>query len=333
MLRYKLLLTVFAFLYFSPVLKAQDPHFSQYFASPLTLNPALTGFFDGDYRIALNERQQWWNVGSSYSTTSISADFKVLSEHLPTDDTFGVGISGLFDKTLNGALQSNYFSLSGAYHKSLADQGTQTLGMGFQVNYANRHFDYNKLTFASQFNVDFFDTSIPANVNYDNTSTNYFELNAGLLYAVHLQKSNIYAGVSLYHTNSPKESLFDASGYKIPFRSTFHSGGEININKQSSILFSGVYMVQGTTNDKLIGAAYGLKTDNYNLPVKLYLGLWHRFNQSFIPYVGMDFNNISVGLNYSMSTTQSIYYQPKTIELSLIYRHKNLNQSLLCPRF
>lgn len=26
---------------------AQDPHFSQYFASPLTLNPAYTGKFNG----------------------------------------------------------------------------------------------------------------------------------------------------------------------------------------------------------------------------------------------------------------------------------------------
>jgi type IX secretion system PorP/SprF family membrane protein len=333
MIRYKLLLTVIAFFHFSNILKAQDPHFTQYFASPLTLNPALTGFFDGNYRITLNERQQWWNVGNSYSTTSISADFKILAEHLPPDDTFGIGISGLFDKTLNGALQSNYVALSGAYHKSLANEGAQTLGVGFQVNYANRYFDYNKLTFASQFNVDFFDTSIPANVNYDNTSANYIELNAGLLYAVHLKKSNMYVGASLYHTNSPKESLFDASGYKIPFRSTFHSGGEININSRSSILFSGVFMIQGTVNDKFMGAAYGLKPDNYNLPVKLYLGLWHRLNQSFIPYVGMDFNNISVGLNYSISTSQNIYYQPKTIELSLIYRHKNLNQSLLCPRF
>lgn len=48
---------------------AQDPHFSQYFASPLSLNPACTGFFDGDLRLAVNERRQWYNVGSGYNTT------------------------------------------------------------------------------------------------------------------------------------------------------------------------------------------------------------------------------------------------------------------------
>ncbi|MES1226414.1 MAG: type IX secretion system membrane protein PorP/SprF, partial [Bacteroidota bacterium] len=38
---------------------AQDPNFSQFFASPLTLNPALTGKFDGVYRVAGNYRNQW----------------------------------------------------------------------------------------------------------------------------------------------------------------------------------------------------------------------------------------------------------------------------------
>src|SRR5688572_15249431 len=31
---------------------AQDPNFSQFFVSPLTLNPALTGKFNGDFRAA-----------------------------------------------------------------------------------------------------------------------------------------------------------------------------------------------------------------------------------------------------------------------------------------
>ena len=37
---------------------AQDPHFSQFFSSPLTLNPAFTGKFFGTYRVAGNYRNQ-----------------------------------------------------------------------------------------------------------------------------------------------------------------------------------------------------------------------------------------------------------------------------------
>ena len=35
---------------------AQDPHFSQYFSSPLTFNPAFTGYFEGTHRFAVNIR-------------------------------------------------------------------------------------------------------------------------------------------------------------------------------------------------------------------------------------------------------------------------------------
>ncbi|HOA38555.1 MAG TPA: type IX secretion system membrane protein PorP/SprF, partial [Flavihumibacter sp.] len=41
---------------FTTALKAQDPHFSQFFASPLTLNPAYTGKFNGTVRVSGNYR-------------------------------------------------------------------------------------------------------------------------------------------------------------------------------------------------------------------------------------------------------------------------------------
>ncbi len=56
-------------------LKAQDPNFSQFFASPLTLNPALTGKFDGQLRIAGNYRNQWPTINNAYSIGSYSFHF------------------------------------------------------------------------------------------------------------------------------------------------------------------------------------------------------------------------------------------------------------------
>ena len=53
------------FLSTSFFIKAQDPHFSQFFASPLTLNPAFTGKFDGLFRVAGNYRL----IGTTLYTT------------------------------------------------------------------------------------------------------------------------------------------------------------------------------------------------------------------------------------------------------------------------
>jgi type IX secretion system PorP/SprF family membrane protein len=51
-----------------------DPHFSQYYANPLWLNPGLTGVIDGDYRVTVNAKEQWGSVSSSYLTAGASFD-------------------------------------------------------------------------------------------------------------------------------------------------------------------------------------------------------------------------------------------------------------------
>src|SRR4249920_3845660 len=82
-------------------MQAQDPHFSQFFASPLTLNPAFTGKFDGEWRLAANHRDQWPSIPKAYVTTSASLDFGILKNRIPEKDVFGVGISGLTDASAN----------------------------------------------------------------------------------------------------------------------------------------------------------------------------------------------------------------------------------------
>ena len=319
--------------YMIPIgLLAQDPHFSQYFASPLSLNPANTGYFDGDLRVAINERQQWWTVGYNYNTASLSADAKILSSYIPDNDVLAIGFSGIFDRTLNGALSSNYISISGAYHKSLADQKTQVLTVGFQFTYANRHIDYSRLTFASQFDGNGFDLTIPVLVNSNNSSTNYFDAHAGILYSAIIQKTKIYAGTSLYHIARPVESIFTPSGSRVPLRATFHTGGDIYINPSSSILFSGMYMAQANARDEMVGVAYGIKNHNYTSTFNLYLGLWLRVNDSYIPYLGFDYQNFSLGLNYSLPYSSNLNYRPSALEVSLIFR-RNAAMSDFCPRF
>ena len=56
---------------------AQDIHFSQFFASPVLVNPANTGNFNGVARLGLNYRDQWGSVSVPYQTFSTYADFAV----------------------------------------------------------------------------------------------------------------------------------------------------------------------------------------------------------------------------------------------------------------
>ena len=101
-------LCCFLLLAASLTVRAQDPNFSQFFASPLTLNPALTGKFDGQYRVAGNYRNQWPTINNAYITGTTSFDIGILKNYIPEVDQFGVGVMAFSDKSGNGALTNNY---------------------------------------------------------------------------------------------------------------------------------------------------------------------------------------------------------------------------------
>jgi hypothetical protein len=81
---------------------AQDPNFSQFFASPLTLNPAMTGKFDGVYRVAGNYRNQWPTIYKAFTTYTASFDMGILKNRIPEYDQLGVGILGFSDQAGDG---------------------------------------------------------------------------------------------------------------------------------------------------------------------------------------------------------------------------------------
>src|SRR5689334_9739977 len=81
---------------------AQDLHFSQWFNSPLTTNPANTGFIpDADYRIGANYRNQYVNIMAvPYKTISIYGDAQVLRDKL---ETGWLGIGGVILRDVAGS--------------------------------------------------------------------------------------------------------------------------------------------------------------------------------------------------------------------------------------
>src|ERR1041385_2315460 len=58
--------------------KAQDIHFSQINETPMHLNPANTGLFDGLFRVTLNYRSQWASMGHPYTTAAAAFDMPLI---------------------------------------------------------------------------------------------------------------------------------------------------------------------------------------------------------------------------------------------------------------
>jgi len=92
----------------------QDPRFSQYFTSPLTLNPANTGNFDGPVRLTSNFRNQWQGVGTTVNTGTISAEMALMKDKLKFGDRLSIGFLGLYDNALEGGFSSSFLGHMGA---------------------------------------------------------------------------------------------------------------------------------------------------------------------------------------------------------------------------
>jgi len=316
---------------------AQDPHFSQFFSSPLTLNPALTGKFFGSYRIAGNYRNQWPSINNAFTTATVSADFHVLQDRIPSNDNFGLGFVGYNDNSSNGAVKFNYASFSTAYHKGLDEDGINQLSAGFQVTFANMLINTSELKFEDQLTSSGF-TGVTSEVfNNSTLKSNYVDVNAGLLYnGSTSDKNNFYVGVSMYHINRPKQD-FTGAQYVLNPRSTFHAGGYFPLGQTSTLHISALQMFQGGASETLIGGAIQLTANpEVSKPASFYFGSWIRFNDAIIPYLGLEFEDFRFGLTYDYNTSslKTASQSRGGIELSLIYiRRPSTDKPVNCPKF
>lgn len=317
---------------------AQDPHFSQFFSSPLTLNPAFTGKFDGSLRAAGNYRNQWPSINRAYQTATLSVDFPIMQKHIAANDTWGLGLMGYTDKSANAAVNFTYLSVSTAYHKGLDEDGYQQLGVGFQATYANMTINTGNLKFEDQLTSTGF-TGVSSEIFSGSTlKSHYMDLNAGLLYTGSTSdKNNFYAGISVYHITQPKQQ-FTGALYLLSPRATFHAGGYFPANDLITVHLSALHTTQGKAHETVFGGAAQLKVGNPDAdkPVSLYAGSWIRLKDALIPYVGLEFSDFRLGLTYDVNTSslQTASNSRGGIEISLIYIKKpEQSRGLPCPKF
>src|SRR5262245_41565260 len=69
-----LLLTCVLMLALEGAVTAQDPQFSQFYAAPLYLNPALAGSTN-QARAGINYRNQWPAIDANFTTMSVYFDY------------------------------------------------------------------------------------------------------------------------------------------------------------------------------------------------------------------------------------------------------------------
>ena len=181
---------------------AQDPSFSQFFSSPLNVNPALTAKINADWRIISNFRDQWIGPASPYATGTISYDRKILQNKIPNvheeKNTLGIGGMLMYDYAMDGIVKSQYASANISYDIVLANQNAvHRLGAGFGATYGRRTVDFTRLTWEEQW-VGYagFNTNLPSGEAALSNMKPWFSDSAGLVYSITSEKTNFDIGAA-----------------------------------------------------------------------------------------------------------------------------------------
>lgn len=321
--------------------QSQNLHFSQFFNSPLTTNPANTGFIpESDYRVGLNYRSQWTSIPIPYKTMSVWGDAQVFRDRFPTG---WVGLGGVIlrDVAGTGNLASTKVYGSAAYHQMINNTGL--ISAGFSLGVVNKRVDLSRFTFDNQWNGKFFDPTSLSGETFLTNNITYLDLQAGLNYAW-FPTDDIYlhGGLSVMQLNRPKETFFMMNpGYNrlMDRRYTGFADAVIKLNDQW-ILSPGAYFSrQSVATEIVLGmhANYNLSGDGEH---QLVGGAYYRHGDSFIPMVGYQWKNIRFMFSYDATSSSLKNYvngygatEMALMNSGFYFNTNGQNRQSMCPKF
>jgi type IX secretion system PorP/SprF family membrane protein len=279
----------------------QDIHFSQFFHSPLNLNPALTGSMEAQYRLALNQRTQWRSVTVPYNTYSVSAE-KAGVLH----PNAGLGVVAFNDRAGDSRLNTFQFNLSGSYSHALTSDSAHVVTGGLQVGITNRSINYGDLTFDNQHNGAFFDPSRPTGEAFARNARLYPNINLGAVWHWRIKNRKwIRAGVALHNIHKPQQSFYNDEQIRLDRRFTFHAEMEIPVNDRLSARPVMQFMQQGTYSEALPGVYAQYELLSHPLLYRaVFAGYMGRMADSGILLVGVEVDDWRFGISYDINLSR-----------------------------
>lgn len=302
---------------------AQDPNFSQFIASPLSINPALTSNGESSWRAMSNVRTQWVGIGSSYITQSLSVDGKL--KKLDDDNYLGIGGMVIAEKAMDGIFKSTYININTAYHLSLDNKGNGlAVGLGYINN--NTRIDFSQLSFDQQLSSIGFDRTLPAGEPSLSNATSFSSACAGIMYTYDNDNTFLNLGAAGYRFVKSNRSVLDDKTQYISPRYDIHADFGTALNERVNLNVSAVHMIQNGTSNTSIGTSFGLVQNSNDFNSEqlrmLNLGMFYKVGNAIIPYVGYNYNAFQFGFSYdvNVSSVKSGSMSARSFEISFMYR-------------
>jgi type IX secretion system PorP/SprF family membrane protein len=318
-------------------LKGQDPHFSQFFATSMYLNPAFTGNTPS-HRIGVAQRVQWYGLESRYTTSDISFDKNVKRKNI------GLGGMLLYDDQA-GHIRSLDATGLFSYHLKITDR--LALRAGFRTSFLYRSLQSSDLHFVDQYNNNGY-TGLPTGEavhKYDKTT-----LSMGTGFLIFTPKA--FLGVAVDHVNGPDVAFYGTDG-RIPMKISVHGGRALRFKTQNvqmrygqnkpvvnyDVVFTPSFnlKMQGKNTQLDIGASTFYYPINFGIyyrgmPMHLYEKQIAN-NESIILSFGVQFGSVRVGYSYDW-TISSLYGKTNGAhEFTIIYEFSRNKQSVMGGKF
>jgi len=310
-------------------LRAQDPVFSQFYSSPVQINPAFAGNTLNPF-ISLQYRNQWPAL-KAYVTYAATYD-----QAIP-DLNIGTGILLMTDNAGDGIYKTNQVAGFFSYDLQLGNDIHTKIGV--EAGYVQSRLNWNKLVFFDQLDPRYGTKDAAGNPNLsgeqrpDNLNQGILDLGAGILAYNH----TYYAGMSYKHLTSPDVSYFNKNNklfVGLPTRITVHAGAQYALG--SSYSPSGVfispnimYVKQGEFSQINGGAYIGIN--------KFFFGGWYRHSgqnaDAIIDLVGFQQDILKIGYSYDFTLSGLSGNSGGSHEVSLTFNFDNTERAKKRQRY
>jgi type IX secretion system PorP/SprF family membrane protein len=294
----KILVILFGCL--SIFINAQDIHFSQFSGSLLNLNPAFTGFFNGDYRVGAIYRTQWRAVPVPYSTISFSGESRIRPM-MERRDMVGIGVVFNNDRAGDTRYHTTQLYLNGSYLYSLKEDSSLLVSGGLNLGYASVGFDYARMTFDNQYDGLNYYSNAPTGEQFQWTQDNFLDINFGLAgqYILNRRQRFVF-GTAVHHLNAAHITYQGNDVSKLDRKLGFYGQFSTPINRKTDIVAELLYNRQGKYNELVPHASlkYYLNKDA-NQSVSA--GLSARAVDAFILRAGYTYKNLQAGAAYDIN--------------------------------
>ena len=296
---------------------SQDIHFSQFYMSPLTINPGMAGA-QYDMEAVLNYKNQWQSVTNPYRTFGASLDMRINKKRSDAG-FFAGGINFFSDKAGTINMGTTQGALSFAYHARLNE--FNTFGVGIQAGFAQRSLSYSSIQWGNQYDGNAYNATLSSGEPTGVPTFTHMDFGAGIVFN-HDNKSGMKSvtnnhdekftiGLSVSHINQPKYSFYETSGEKLNMKIVAHGNAVISLPNSNVAFVPGfMYARQGKFQEIYAGSLVRFligqdsKYTGFKQGSAFSVGGYLRAKDAVAATVLLEYSNYAFGFSYDVNVSK-----------------------------